>query len=161
MYESLMQSEFVAGYLAIMEEDLPNTPDTKKVLQHINYLRRLMEDCFEVEWPTVWTAHKQVLNAIDHGRLRWADFRACLDTKSTALQQVLRINAQGRNVKTSEVDKGTTPCPLYQSSNCQFAVDHSSDGTLYAHCCAYCFRSGGQRYWTPRGNLQEATGDVD
>ena len=65
-YESLSLSEFIAGYLSIMEESVPICQQTQPIIRHIHYLRGLMEDCFETDWQTVRTAHKQVLHAIEH-----------------------------------------------------------------------------------------------
>ena len=77
MYESLTLSEFVAGYLSILE-DLPSNVDCDNVRRHVHYLRVLMDDCFETEWTVVRTAHKQVLNAIEYGRIKWGNSNACL-----------------------------------------------------------------------------------
>ena len=143
-YESLSQSEFVAGYLSIMEEDTPVCPQTDRLIRHIHYLRGLMEDCFEVDWNIVRMAHKQVLNAIEHGRLRWEDTRACLDIKTTALHRVLRIPAQ-TSQKAIVREQPVNPCPLFQSLTCQLPGEHTTDGILYAHCCSYCHRTTGRK----------------
>ena len=153
-YESLTQ-RFMAGYLSIMEEDTANTPDNQKLLRLIRYLRGLMEDSFEVDWTTVRTAHKQVLLAIDHGRIRWEDQRACMDMKSNALQRVLRIPANTPAQKSMSAEKLVNPCPLYQSLSCLHPSDHQSDGVSYTHCCSYCHRTTGAKRKHPEQDCKK------
>ena len=142
-YESLSLCEFVAGYLSIMEEGLPPGAGNDGFRRHLNYLRGLMEDCFETEWTVVRTAHKQVLHGIEHGRLKWGDMSACMSVKANAIQRVLRIQKLEPVVKAADTDRPLNPCPLYQSLNCQLPVEHMVGNVLYTHCCSYCHRSTG------------------
>ena len=139
-YESLSLSEFIAGYLSIMEESVPFCQQTQPIIRHIHYLRGLMEDCFETDWQTVRTAHKQVLHAIEHGRVSWEDTRSCLDTKTNAIQRVLRIVSQNLKQNTKQSDNVVNPCPLFQSLSCNLPAEHATKGITYTHCCAYCMR---------------------
>ena len=119
-YESLSLSEFITGYLSIMEESVPI--------------------CQQTDWQTVRTAHKQVLHAIEHGRVSWEDTRSCLDTKTNAIQRVLRIVSQNLKQNTKQSDNVVNPCPLFQSLSCNLPVEHATEGITYTHCCAYCMR---------------------
>ena len=142
-YESLSLCEFVAGYLSIMEENLPSGVGSENIRRHLNYLRGLMEDCFETEWTVVRTAHKQVLHGIEHGRLKWGDASACMSVKANAIQSVLRIQQLEPVVRAADTDRPLNPCPLYQSLNCQLPVEHTVGNVLYTHCCSYCHRTTG------------------
>ena len=144
-YESLTLSEFVAGYLSILEEDLPSNVDCANVRRHVHYLRGLMEDCFETEWTVVRTAHKQVLNAIEHGRIKWGNFNACLTIKATAIQRVLRIQQLEPIPKVASAEPPLNPCPLFQSLNCQLPTEHTVGTVVYHHCCSFCHRTFGTK----------------
>ena len=43
-YDSLTPSEFMSGYMTIIEEALPDIPEVNAALKHIHYARNLMED---------------------------------------------------------------------------------------------------------------------
>ena len=105
----------MAGYLSIVEESLPSNPDNAAAIKHIHYARHLMEDCPGHGWSTVQTAHKQVMLAIDHHRLKWPDTEEVYKTKADAIRRV-----QSKN--DSNVG---TPCQEYQSSTCPRQSDHS------------------------------------
>ena len=90
-FDSLKLSEFISGYISIMEETLPRGVDLSDLRRHFSYLRSLMVDCSEVDWVTARTAHKQVLLGIHYHRFTWLDQRACIDAKRDAIQRILRI----------------------------------------------------------------------
>ena len=90
-FDSLKLSEFISGYISIMEETLPRGVDLSDLRRHFSYLRCLMVDCSEVDWVTARTAHKQVLLGIHYRRFTWLDQRACIDAKRDAIQRILRI----------------------------------------------------------------------
>ena len=113
--------------------------------RHVHYLRGLMEDCFETEWTVVRTAHKQVLNAIEHGRIKWGNSNACLTIKSTAIQRVLRIQQLEPIPKVAATERPLNPCPLFQSLNCQLPTEHTVGNVVYHHCCSYCHRTFGTK----------------
>ena len=115
-------------------ETLPRGVDLAALRRHFSYLRSLMVDCSEVNWVTARTAHKQVLLGIHYRRFTWLDQRACVDAKRDAIQRILRIprEAVPKALPTPEVV--ITPCPLYQSENCQLATEHTTDGITYTHC---------------------------
>ena len=110
-FDSLKLSEFISGYISIMEETLPRGVDLAALRRHFSYLRSLMVDCSEVDWVTARTAHKQVLLGIHYRRFTWLDQRACVDAKRDAIQRILRIprEAVPKALPTPEVV--ITPCP--------------------------------------------------
>ena len=57
-YDTLEVSEFVSGYLSIMEEVITVTPDNAKLLAHLHYLRQLMDDCLSFDWEDVRSTHR-------------------------------------------------------------------------------------------------------
>ena len=77
--------------MSVTDEDIPLIPETGRVCRNMNYLRSLMIDSAETDWPTARAAHKHVLNGLLLGRLKWEDERACLATKSDAIHRVIRI----------------------------------------------------------------------
>ena len=90
-FDSLKLSEFISGYISIMEETLPRGVDLAALRRHFSYLRSLMVDCSKVDWVMARTAHKQVLLGIHYRRFTWLDQRACVDAKRDAIQRMLRI----------------------------------------------------------------------
>ena len=152
-FDSLKLSEFNSGYISIMEETLPRGVDLAALRRHFSYLRSLMVDCSEVDWVMARTAHKQVLLGIHYCRFTWLDQRACVDAKRDAIQRILRIPSEAvpkavpKALPAPEVV--ITPCPLYQSENCQLGAEHTTDGITYTHCCGYCQRNGGKKHEHP------------
>ena len=134
-YDSLSISEFMAGYLSIIEETLPTNPDNATAIKHIHYARHLMEDCPGHGWSTVRTAHKQVMLAIDHHRLRWSDTEEVYKTKADGI----------RRVQSKSDSSVGTPCQAYQNSICPHESDHAAEnGNTLLHCCSHCFTLGKQ-----------------
>ena len=142
-YENLTQGEFVAGFASIIEEDLPVMLETDKVRRNLYYLRGLMIDSSEVDWPTARAAHKHVLHSIIFGRAKWDDIHGCISAKKEAVQRITRMNNSAAAVaKAQPVEKSAMPCPMFQSLNCELPFEHSSDCNTYTHICAFCHRSG-------------------
>ena len=108
-YDSLSLAEFVAGYLSIMEEVTPVCTDNALLLNHLIYLRQLMEDCFMSEWHMVRMAHKHVLIGIEHQRFRWSDAEVVMDVKRTALARI-------QNSSLATPSAPTIPQPLPSTS---------------------------------------------
>ena len=150
-YDTLTLPEFAAAMISIMEELTPVLPATEKVIRMFHYYRGLMEDCFEDDWSVARTAHKQVLQGLEHKRIVWSDAVSCIDTKRNAIQR-----AQRRNVEPPAQPQPTAsplvpvhPCPDYQVLSCTSQADHWVNGRLHTHCCAWCYRTHGQRYPHP------------
>ena len=156
-YDSLTLAEFVAAVFSIMEELTPITAKNAKVIRLFHYYRAFMEDCFEVDWPVVRTAHKQVLQGLEHKRIFWSDAASCIDTKRNALQRAQRrnmdvnVNVAPAPASTSQGPHGgpVHPCPEYQILGCTFHGEHWVNDQLMSHCCAWCIRILGQRYPHP------------
>ena len=123
-----------------MEETLPRGVDLRR---HFSCLRSLMVDCSEVDWVTARTAHKQVLLGIHYRRFTWLDQRGCIDAKRDAIPREAVPKALPAHVVV------ITPCPLYQSENCQLSAEHVTDGITYTNCCGYCQRTGGKKHDHP------------
>ena len=87
-FDTLEVSEFVSGYLSIMEEVVPVTPDNAKLLAHLHYLRQLMDDCVSFDWNDVRSTHRQVLMAIELIRLKWEDTAGVKEAKALALSRI-------------------------------------------------------------------------
>ena len=148
-FDSLKLSEFISGYISIMEETLPRGVDLADLRRHFSYLRNLMMDCSKVDWVTARTAHKQVLLGIHYRRFTWLDQWACVDAKRDAIQRILRIPREAVPKALPAPEVVITPCPLYQSENCQLAAEHTTDGIKYTHCCGYCQWNGGKKHEHP------------
>ena len=148
-FDSLKLSEFISGYISIMEETLPRGVDLSDLRRHFSYLRSLMVDCSEVDWVTARTAHKQVLLGIHYRRFTWLDQRGCIDAKRDAIQRIIRIPREAVPKALPAPEVVITPCPLYQSGNCQLSAEHITDGITYTHCCGYCQRTGGKKHEHP------------
>ena len=113
-FDSLKLSEFISGYVSIMEETLPRGVDLAALRRHFSYLRSLMVDCSEVDWVTARTAHKQVLLGIHYRRFTWLDQRACVDAKHDAIQRILRILREAVPKALPAPEVVITPCPLWR-----------------------------------------------
>ena len=139
-YDSLSLPEFVAAIISIMEELTPVLASTAKVIRLFHYYRTLMEGCFEVEWAVARTAHKQVLQGLEHKRIVWSYLASCIDMKRNALQR-----AQRRQVDASlpvshppqPPPAQVHPCPDYQVLNCTNQGEHWSNGRNRSQCCAW------------------------
>ena len=168
-YDSLSMAEFVAGYLSIMEEATTVCSINNSLLQHISYLRQLMEDSFMTDWHIVRTAHKHVLNAIEHRRFTWDDTDRVMETKRIAL---IHIHNSNLNVNSSQstqalvtpppipplVSGPTTVCVAYQQLACPLADDNDVDvdGVTHHHCCNFCFAVNGWRHTHPQAQCRKA-----
>ena len=89
-YDTLTETEFVSGYISIITEVTPNIPQNAKLIQHLLYLRQLMDDCASLDWEQVRTAHRLVLMSIVHNRLDWNNAAAVKEEKAVALNRVRR-----------------------------------------------------------------------
>ena len=156
-YDTLSMAEFVAGYLSIMEEVAPINAQNAPFLRHLTYLRQLMEDSFLADWDIVRTAHKQVLNSIEHRRLAWADMPMVMETKRTALARIQQAAAARRQASASGVGGSLPdPCQDYQSLSCNLSAEHDHDGIKVSHICAFCWRVNGNRHTHPETNCRKA-----
>ena len=165
-YDSLSLAEFVAGYLSIMEEVTNVCPMNVNLLRHITYLRHLMEDCFLTEWHVVRTAHRHVLNGIEHRRFQWEDTPLVMETKRVALARLQNSstlstfqNLQPASTSVLPSSFGLTPpvvCVPYQQLACLFTNDHDVDGVVHMHCCAFCFHHNGCKHTHPQTNCRKA-----
>ena len=140
-YDSLNITEFVSRYLSIMEEVTPRTQENSKLLKHLDNLRQLMDDCASFDWHQVRAAHRQVLQTIEQHRLVWDNTPAVKEAKSLALARA-RSRVEARPDRASDSSL-STPCEAYQKATCSHPHDHVTDGTLYLHCCAYCYQKMG------------------
>ena len=152
-YDSLNISEFVSGYLSIMEEVTPRTPENAKLLKHLDYLRQLMDDCASFEWHQVRAAHRQVLQTIEQHRLVWDNTPAVKEAKALAL--ACACSRPEARVDRSSESAPTTTCDQYQKATCSHPDDHTTDGTLMLHCCAYCYRKWGSQNPHPKANCRK------
>ena len=143
-YDSLSETEFVSGYISIMAEVTPNIPQNARLIQHLLYLRQLMDDCASLEWSQVRTAHRLVLMAIVHQRLDWNDSAAVKEEKGVALNRVRRkIDA---TVSRPPINPYEAPCAPYQKNMCLYSGDHVADGLIAIHCCAHCYKKTGKQH---------------
>ena len=143
-YDSLTETEFVSGYISIMAEVTPNIPQNAKLIQHLLYLRQLMDDCASLDWAQVRTAHRLVLMAIVHQRLDWSDAAAVKEEKAVALNRVRRkIEVPTPKPATNPYE---VPCAPYQKNTCLYSGDHIADGITALHCCAHCHKKTGKQH---------------
>ena len=138
-YDSLTPSEFMSGYMTIIEEALPDIPDVKAALKHIHYARNLMEDVPQSNWKTVRTAHRQVLMAIDYKRIKWEDTDAVYKTKADAL---IRCRNESAAPTAPVQEAHVAPCHAFQSFSCNHEGDHIEDEKTMLHYCSYCYAQG-------------------
>ena len=180
-YDSLSLPEFIAGYLSIMEEVTAVCPMNVRLLRHISYLRQLMEDCFLTEWHLVCTAHKHMLNGIEHHRFSWEETAVVIDRKRTALNRLLRssqtpvlamtsvasqvidsttcstpVQSTSVSIAAAPMSSNSVVCQLYQQLNCNFTNDHEVDSTIRLHCCAFCLQHNGFRHMHPQSACRKA-----
>ena len=148
-YDSLSTNEFMAGYLCIIEESLPNTPDNAAAIKHIQYARHLMEDCPGLGWSTVRMAHKQVMLAMDYARLKWADTEAVYKTKADAIRRLTNMNFDSTPTHVL--------CQAFQNYTCTFEGDHVADGVTQFHWCSHCYTLGKQ-FTHPLANCMKTKG---
>ena len=147
-YDSLTETEFVSGYLSIIEEVTPVTPENKRLLVHIEYLRQLMDDCISFEWHQVRAAHRHVLSSIDYNRLKWENVAAVKEAKAVALHRARNVKAEHKVAAQSE--SSGSPCALFQNGTCTQLTDHPVDGVMAFHCCAWCYKKNGSQNPHPR-----------
>ena len=114
-----------------------------------------MEDSFLADWDTVRTAHKQVLNSIEHRRLAWQDMPMVMETKRTSLARIQQSTATRRQAMASGMEGPLPdPCQDYQALKCM--AEHGSDGVRVSHICAFCWRVNGNRHTHPESNCRKA-----
>ena len=161
-YDTLSLAEFVAGYLSIMEEATTVCPLNSRLLNHIAYLRQLMEDSFLADWHVVRAAHAHVLNAIEHRRFAWENTEQVMETKRIALNrmQINHFNVAPAPVMSSHLQtpQGAPPvvCMAYQQLTCPMLGDHEIDGVLHLHCCNFCYVTNGNCHTHPQTQCRKA-----
>ena len=167
-YDSLSINEFSNGFLLFVLDclNLP-VPDVTKAIDYLDYLRDLFDDIPLVGWSGVKDAHGEVLRSIEQGRLIWSDIPARTKAIGKALRRAhlavqAKVKTKGKSSdsgdKTDQKGEVKKPCPEYQSQECSFKANHSSDGIKWLHCCATCLRVRHQRYSHPKAecNRQKA-----
>ena len=136
-FDSLKPSEFISGYISIMEETLPRGVDLSDLRRHFSYLRSLMVECSEVDWVTARTAHKQVFLGI---------------------QRILRIPERG----CAESPAGSRGCdhPLPPLSIGELPVTHGACHRWdHIHTLLRVLPTNRrQKAWSPRDQLQQEEG---
>ena len=153
-YDSLNVTEFVSRYLSIIEEVTPVTPQNARLLQHLDYLRQLMDDCASSNWDQVRMAHRQVLASIELNRLKWDNVPAVKEAKAIALQRVRNYIIPATS--QANVAPAATPCALYQKGQCLYSDDHTRDGKTSLHCCSFCFKKGGKQHTHTRSECKKS-----
>ena len=114
-FDSLNCTEFVSGYLSIMEEVTPVIPANARLLAHIEYLRQLMDDCASMECSQVRMVHRLVLQEIELKRLDWDNAQARKEKKSLAVQRVGRLgDAAYVSWAEESLSIVAQPCQPYQ-----------------------------------------------
>ena len=151
---------------SIMDEVTAVCPINVNLLRHITYLRHLMEDCFLTEWHVVRTAHRHVLNGIEHRRFQWEDTPLVMETKRVALARLQSStsatvfqNFQPATFSALPPAFGPTPpvvCVSYQQLTCPFTNNHEVEGVTRMHCCAFCYRHNGCKHTHPQTNCRKA-----
>ena len=158
-YDTLSETEFVSGYLSIIEEVTPVIPENQKLLTHIEHLRQLMDDCATMDWPSVRAAHRQVLMKIELKMLKWEDTQGVKETKALAMSR-LRNRPESLPAFKSVAHQNSSPvqaqpCTAYQKLTCSFATDHVTEGIDRLHCCAYCYRRQGAQHPHPKSECRK------
>ena len=159
-YDTLNETEFVSGYLSIMEEVTPVIPQNAKLLSHLDYLRQLMDDCGTMDWSSVREAHRHVLTTMELHRLKWENTQAVKETKTLAIARLRNRADQPSNTRnatqsTHAQNSQAQPCNPYQKLTCTFSDEHTSEGVTRLHCCAYCFRKTGAEHPHPHSECRK------
>ena len=162
-YDTLSLAEFVAGYLSIMEESTTVCPINTNLLNHISYLRQLMEDSFLSDWHIVRTAHKHVLNAIEHRRFTWSDTEKVMETKRIVLNRMHNshpsttfMQQSSAQVPAPQQGSPSVVCMAYQTLACPMLGDHDLDGTMHMHCCSFCLNTNGCKHLHPQSQCRKS-----
>ena len=130
--DSLSMSEFVHGYLVIMETQ------SEQVRTSMNtHLKELMADASTYVWATVRHYHSVILCMMETGRLEWSQRAEIQDLRRQHVW-VTPIHS----MYTSPSQGYTKPCRDYQVGKCA----HSSNHDGYAHACSYCLTKTGRQY---------------
>ena len=143
-YDSLSPTEFVSGYISIIAEVTPNIPQNAKLIQHLLYLRQLMDDVASAEWEQVRTAHRLVLMSIVHNRLDWNNAAAVKEEKAIALSRVHRKTDTQSHKSVPKSNE--SPCQPFQKDTCLYSTDHTHDSHTALHCCAHCYKRTGRPF---------------
>ena len=158
-YDTLNETEFVSGYLSIIEEVTPITPENQKLLTHIEHLRQLMDDCATMDCPSVRAAHRQVLMKIELKMLKWEDTQVVKETKALAMSRLRNRPESLPSFKPTAHQSSSPvlaqPCTAYQKLTCGFATDHVTEGIDRLHCCAYCYRRQGAQHPHPKSECRK------
>lgn len=151
-YDTLTVQEFVVGYIRTIEKDASLQAQARR---HLRYLRELLTEAADYEWVSVKAAHKQVLQDLELGYVRWEDEAQVRETRITALRRASARRAssappqQAHRAGAPAVQP--SPCPAYQKSTCSHENDHTSEisGVRLMHICMHCFQVLGKRYPHP------------
>ena len=150
-YDTLTTAEFVSGYLSIMEEVTPVTSENAPFLRHLYYLRHLMDDCASMDWESARTVYSQVLQAMEHNKIKWSNTQAVKEEKALAVQQVRFTDT----VAKKKEEPLEVPCPAYQKASCSSRGEHTVDAVKQLHCCAYCHRRFGDTHPHPQRDCRK------
>ena len=153
VYDELALTEFVFGYIAILNNPLVSRGDHERMLWH---LQTLMLDAGRYPWPQVRRFHEIVVHHMETGDITWADTGRIrelheLYAGSPAVSQgSYAPKASGVSPRPKQVQF----CSAFQTNTCESHADHDSPRGYLRHVCAYCMRVVKNSPAFPHGEFQ-------
>lgn len=144
-YEDLSISEFVAGYMTILEDD-----DSEERRTHRSeHLKELMYLSTRFKWKNILDYHGACLTEIERGHLKWGSSFQLLQSTTLSgglLTQNSRWGSGGHSdvANRSSRNDDVIFCKGYQRGSCQQPKDHF--GLFYGqnrfmkHICGNCWQ---------------------
>ena len=136
-YEKLTQSEFVQGYISIIQE-CKSMATKELMLQH---LKELTEDVADVGFEAVRSLHSVILMEMEQGRLKWAD-QAMFQKLRTTHYLHRKVHGNSRKKAQQEVPEAKKPCADWNGGQC---LNNSADHTS-THICSYCMKHYSKKF---------------
>ena len=143
-YEDLTISEFVAGYMTILDDE----ESEDKRLYRREHLKELMYLSTRFKWRNILDYHGACLTEIERGHLKWGSSFQLLQstTLSGGLLTQNRGGPEGASSGASRPARGEGVifCKGYQRGTCQQPKDHYGlfygVNRLLKHICAKCWQ---------------------
>ena len=145
-YEDLSISEFVAGFMTILEDE--DSEDRR--IHRSEHLKELMYLSTRFKWRNILDYHGACLTQIERGHLKWGSSFQLLQITTLSggfLAQSNRGGYSGQsgsvNPQTPKRTEGVVFCKGYQRGTCQQDKDHYGiffgKQRLMRHICGNCW----------------------
>jgi len=134
-YDDLTLAQWMLGFTSIITQE-------ENPLHRANmctYLSNISQDIVDIGFHPCKGSHAVLLCSMEEGRVNWGQPEVIDNMRRTYIQRCAITTATKSN-------KSSVPCAKYQTSECNYTVEHTYNNVLQKHVCAFCFSNGGRLF---------------